>query len=334
MKKRYHHAIVGGTFDRFHAGHKKLLDTTFEQSEHVTIGISTEPLFRHKLLANTIESYEIREGYIREYVTKNNFEERAKYTPIEDIYGTSLQDQNIDVIFVTEENKKAADIINEKRTEHQMSPLAIIVVPFVKGTDGEIITSERIRKGEIDREGNVYRAFFREKQLVLPQNMRTQLRNPVGKVITDIHESYSFFQKAPMVITVGDIVSLFLIESDNQADVSLIDLKTRRHELNDKQEALLETLAPTFVCTNKPGTIEKEAVEFISQAINEFLDSGQKQTIKITGEEDLLTLPAILLAPLGTILLYGQYDEGAVIVKITEQKKQEIAQIISKFEAN
>jgi len=51
----------------------------------------------------------------------------------------------------------------------------------------------------------------------------------------------------------------------------------------------------------------------------------------IKGEEDLLTLPAILLAPLGAIVIYGQKDVGAVVVEVTEEIKQKISNIINQF---
>jgi uncharacterized protein (UPF0218 family) len=56
-----------------------------------------------------------------------------------------------------------------------------------------------------------------------------------------------------------------------------------------------------------------------------------KQTIVVAGEEDLLALPAILLAPLGAIVLYGQWDRGAILVKVNEEKKKEVLGIVEKF---
>ena len=38
--------------------------------------------------------------------------------------------------------------------------------------------------------------------------------------------------------------------------------------------------------------------------------------IVVEGEEDLATLPAILYAPPGSVVVYGQPDEGSVLVKV------------------
>jgi len=51
----------------------------------------------------------------------------------------------------------------------------------------------------------------------------------------------------------------------------------------------------------------------------------------IDGEEDLLTLPAILFAPLGSLVLYGHWQHGIIGVEITEEIKQAVKVIIGKF---
>ena len=39
--KKYKKIAVGGTFDKFHDGHKKLLATAFELGEEVEIGVTS-----------------------------------------------------------------------------------------------------------------------------------------------------------------------------------------------------------------------------------------------------------------------------------------------------
>ncbi len=63
--------------------------------------------------------------------------------------------------------------------------MEIIVIPDVLGEDGELITSERIRLGVIDREGHNFQFSifnFQKKPLILPQELRERLRRPLGTV--------------------------------------------------------------------------------------------------------------------------------------------------------
>jgi uncharacterized protein (UPF0218 family) len=44
----------------------------------------------------------------------------------------------------------------------------------------------------------------------------------------------------------------------------------------------------------------------------------------VTGEEDLITLPLVAYAPIGSIILYGQPSQGIVVVRV-ERRIQETA---------
>lgn len=332
MNTLFASAVVGGTFDHFHRGHERLLDEVFSKSEHVTIGVSTETLYSDKFLAKTIENFSDRNVQIQDYLQRNNYEAKSKIVHIDDIYGTTLVDKDIDVIFVTKENEKVAHLINSKRKSIGFPLLEIVVVPFVLAEDGKPIASGRIRKGEIDRNGFVYSSLFENKSLLLPAEMRTKLREPIGFVTKDIHEILSKLGDAQMVISVGDIVTFSLAEVGAQADLSIIDFKTRRHALKEHEKALLRSLAALGAdCTNQAGKIEHKAAKMVLDAVDTFLKTGKKNIIKIEGEEDLLTLPAILSAPLGSLVIYGQYDEGAVAVTVTEEKKREVTVLVKHF---
>ena len=56
---------------------------------------------------------------------------------------------------VSEETSKKGDILNTKRKELNLSPVEIVIVPMKLASDGERISSTRIRNNEIDDSGNV-----------------------------------------------------------------------------------------------------------------------------------------------------------------------------------
>jgi uncharacterized protein (UPF0218 family) len=67
-------------------------------------------------------------------------------------------------------------------------------------------------------------------------------------------------------------------------------------------------------------------------AVKEALAREGKTKIYVRGEEDLLTLPAILYAPEGSSVVYGQPDKGVVEVKIDAKTKNKVKKIIEDME--
>ncbi|RLF22763.1 MAG: phosphopantetheine adenylyltransferase, partial [Thermoprotei archaeon] len=74
-------------------------------------------------------------------------------TRIDDVYGTSISEEELEAIVVSEETLYRALEINRIRVEKGLRPLVIVVVPMVLAYDGKPISSSRIRRGEINEEG-------------------------------------------------------------------------------------------------------------------------------------------------------------------------------------
>ena len=51
--------------------------------------------------------------------------------------------------------------------------------------------------------------------------------------------------------------------------------------------------------------------------------------ILVDGEEDLLVLPTCILAPENYVIMYGQPNEGLVIVQITTQVREKVQKIVN-----
>lgn len=145
--KRYKKVAVGGTFDKFHEGHKKLLKTAFEIAEKVEIGVTSDAFGG---LKGDIDSCKERMNNLNMFFKdKSNFHVSA----LNDAFGITIYDEEIDVIVVSEETEPVAEKINDIRLEKGMNPLDIVVVSFVLAEDGNPISSTRIRKGEINKNG-------------------------------------------------------------------------------------------------------------------------------------------------------------------------------------
>lgn len=338
----YKHIVLGGTFDRFHAGHEKFVNTALENGERITVGITTAALYRKKLLASSIEPYEVRERSVASYIGKHGTgSPEFRTIPLTDVYGNAVTDETADAIVVTEATRSGADAINGKRKELGKKPLSVIVAPFVKGEDGRVISSERIRYGDIDRKGlNYYERLVGRGNLSLPDNQRAALREPLGdvfpgsstekqRVVQDLLHTIEK-QKPPAVFSIGDIITRSLRKEGFVPAVSVVDGKSRREALDDEKDGLMES-GTLEVYPNAAGTITSQAVSRLKQLRDGYMNSNTHGILRIDGEEDLLALPAILIAPMESNVLYGQYDLGVVSVKVTEGIKQKVLRLLDGF---
>jgi len=145
---------IGGTFDILHKGHKKLIDKAFEIAGtpgSVFIGIAMGELLKQK---NDVKTLEDRKKSIERYLSNKGVLHQAIIQPITDKYGPLLK-EDFDAIVVSPETVETAKEINKKRKKTGKKPVKIIQIPFVLANDNKLISSSRIKKGEIDKEGNI-----------------------------------------------------------------------------------------------------------------------------------------------------------------------------------
>jgi uncharacterized protein (UPF0218 family) len=127
-------------------------------------------------------------------------------------------------------------------------------------------------------------------------------------------------EKPARIISVGDAVSKNLVEFGIFPDLLIVDNKIMR---KSSQPILVQTDV-TIRVQNPQGTITKQAIE----AVKEAFAVSHHAKIVVDGEEDLLTLIAVLYAPEGSFVVYGQPFVGIVLVRVTKQKKDEIVRIL------
>lgn len=155
MHYKYRNVALGGTFDKLHKGHEKLLETAFTLAENVYIGlVKSEELLQNKELRERIDTYELREENLLTHLKTKSWYGRAHVFPLNDRYGIALE-AYIDGIVVTPGNIPVGEEINKLRIENDLRELDLITIDLLLADDREIISSTRIRKGEIDREGRL-----------------------------------------------------------------------------------------------------------------------------------------------------------------------------------
>jgi len=324
MTKKYKLIAVGGTFDFFHKGHRNLFKKAFSVSEKVIVGITSD----NYVLINKIghvENFKKRKEIIKKFLYKKGFVNRFKIIKLDDRFGETVNSKIIDSIIVSNCTLKTAELINKKRTFKQLPKLAIVVVDYSFAEDGLLISSKRIRDGQINREGKTY--FNKEwlnKNLILPQSLRSVLKKPFGEIIKERTLINSKFN----IATVGDITTQKFNKLYGNQKISIIDFYVGRKKIfSDIKQLKFKNKKELVMVPNPPGMITPKL--FIE--IQKSLVSDCKKIILVQGEEDLAVLPLIILAPLNFLIFYGLPGKGLVRVEINESTKKKAFSLLSRF---
>jgi pantetheine-phosphate adenylyltransferase len=144
---------TGGTFDILHKGHYTLLLKAFEVGKQVIIGISSDNYATIKKKKITNE-YPIRLKNLKRFIEDKFNKSNYSIYELNDFYGPTVLTKDVQAIVTTEGTKENCIKINELRKSKGLPQLEIIIVPLVKDQDGKVISSTRIREGEIDINGN------------------------------------------------------------------------------------------------------------------------------------------------------------------------------------
>ena len=119
------------------------------------------------------------------------------------------------------------------------------------------------------------------------------------------------------MISVGDATFGNLTKYELYPNIGIIDnviqRKTHAHEIIRADHILK--------ANNPAGTITDDLWETIGQAL-ELSNSGECYVIEVAGEEDLAVLPCIMMASPETTILYGQPNEGLVLLKVSDLKNK------------
>lgn len=167
-------------------------------------------------------------------------------------------------------------------------------------------------------------------KIIFSEEAKTKLREPVGELITGgspdevTAKIGEIIKKSspPVVISVGDYVSSKLHEHKIRVDIYVIDGKVERAE----RPAGTLSSGTVLEAVNDAGTISPESAERLHTLIH----SPEKwpAILRIAGEEDLLAAAAIISSPEGSVVVYGQPGKGAVVVRVNEQTRGKILEVI------
>ena len=163
--------------------------------------------------------------------------------------------------------------------------------------------------------------------LRLPDSLRPRLKSPLGQLFpTTAAAVERLRQIRPMrLVSVGDVVTAELLKAGVRPDIAVVDYTVMRAFVGEDMKRVVDGYNVRVMrVRNMPGTITPE--------LRRALETQPPVKIVVQGEEDLATIPAVLGSPVGSAVVYGQPNEGLVVVEVTEEKKREFEQLLGLFE--
>jgi pantetheine-phosphate adenylyltransferase len=146
----YPRLIVGGTWDRFHAGHRYLLLAALENGNHIDVGVTTAA-FASEQREHEVAPFDDRKHHVDRFMETFGHDD-ADIMAIDDFRGNAV-DVDQAVLLATDETMENAKQINAERLEQGKTPLKIASLDRIKAEDGGDISATRIRAGDIDQNG-------------------------------------------------------------------------------------------------------------------------------------------------------------------------------------
>jgi len=334
----YMHAVVGGTFDHLHAGHKALLSRACTVARSVTLGLTTDAYVAKyketvdeenisgvacpRISTRAYQSYAVRKQHVTRWLRECGYLAKVRIVPIDDAYGPTLgrtdEVRSLDAIVVSSQTKQGAYAINKKRRALGLPELQIVEVSMVPAYDKKPISATRIRRGDITKEGS----------LVLPRFLRRELAQPFGEIIDEKNVASVMMRDRELtIITVGDKTTMCVLEHGVTPALAVIDLQVERQPFVWKKEEWDKLPSKRKEVQSGPGYISSAAIT----AISSWSQRQDPFVLVVDGEEDLLVLPIIVHAPLTSVVYYGQPQVGLVRVVVTRSVKDRAALLLKQF---
>lgn len=150
----------------------------------------------------------------------------------------------------------------------------------------------------------------------LPESLREQMKIPLGTLVpeknTDKQTILEHLGSNYYLITVGDRTTKKMIDFGLIPSLQIVDgIEKRKKRIHPK----ITSETTELTVDNPPAEITSKSIVMIKKSFS--MNSPVRLTVN--GEEDLLVLPVCIHAPENAIVMYGQPNEGLVIVKVTPE---------------
>uniref|UniRef100_A0A182Q6C1 Bifunctional coenzyme A synthase n=1 Tax=Anopheles farauti TaxID=69004 RepID=A0A182Q6C1_9DIPT len=237
----YRNVVLGGTFDRIHAGHKVLLtQATLLATERLVVGVTDGAMIKSKKLYELIQPAERRIEHVRDFLEDIDDSLRYEVVPILDPFGPTATDANMDLIVVSTETVRGGAKVNELRQQNGLNQLQVYTIEL------------------LDDEGTVED----KEDKISSSNQRMDL---LGTRLRPRKPAPAHLPPKPYIIgLVGGIAAgkSKMLERFRDLGAGIIDCDKIAHQLYEPGEECYEQVVSTFgrEILHPNGTINRKAL--------------------------------------------------------------------------
>lgn len=163
-----------------------------------------------------------------------------------------------------------------------------------------------------------------EAVATLPEEARDAFKDPIGPVYTDAERLLA--DAGSPIVAVGDVVTYHLVAAGHTPTVAVIDGRTERETVTDEVRVGLPSADVSVA--SEPATVSRDLLEALVAAI----DGDGETVVEVDGEEDLAVVPAVLAAPAGASVVYGQPGEGMVLATVDADLRERMRELAGRLE--
>jgi hypothetical protein len=168
-----------------------------------------------------------------------------------------------------------------------------------------------------------------ETVLSLPDSLRDAFKDPLGSIETDAEVLVG--DVSGPLIAVGDVVTYHFERIGHTPDVAVVDGLTERDAVDGEVARTLEASDATPREATNPAATLSEAM---LRTLREAYEAAEPTVIDVDGEEDLVALPAIAIAPEGASVVYGQPGEGMVHVRVGDEVRERARALLERMDGD
>ena len=169
--------------------------------------------------------------------------------------------------------------------------------------------------------------------LRLPDDLRAAFKEPMGPVYTD--PAALLADAGDPLVAVGDVVTYHLRAAGRSPDVAVVDGLTEREAVGDEIATALDALEADdetrrVAVANPAATLTEDLLVAVRDAVA----AEERTLVVVEGEEDLATLPAVVAAPEGASVVYGQPGQGMVLVEVTVETRASCRDLLERMDGD